>query len=370
MNCPRGRLAILMAFAGIAPLLAQPAATGSNPLLPTKQALELYNQVLQLMDATTLATPELSRAGAPLRENAKQAYANVQSIPTSSEFNYNFLTNVRAYIALADSVPKPYPFPDEARKQMAELRDDVSRIESHFHALLAREDRLARNPDRDNLKRYADDDLKVGPPTPGNPRVVFLGDSITDGWRLNEYFPDRDFVNRGISGQITGQMLGRMKQDVIDLKPAAVLILAGTNDLARGTLPVPVENYYTMIADLADHYHIKVIFASVLPVSDYHKNVNPAYEQTRVRPPIYIRALNDWLQSFCAQRHYTYLNYYSSMIDKSGAMQADLADDGLHPNSKGYRIMAPLALAAIESTVGSGSTQRREKKRRQSSVGK
>lgn len=370
MNCPRGRLAILMAFAGIAPLLAQPAATGSNPLLPTKQALELYNQVLQLMDATMLATPELSRAGAPLRENAKQAYANVQSIPTSSEFNYNFLTNVRAYIALADSVPKPYPFPDEARKQMAELRDDVSRIESHFQALLAREDRLARNPDRDNLKRYADDDLKVGPPTPGNPRVVFLGDSITDGWRLNEYFPDRDFVNRGISGQITGQMLGRMKQDVIDLKPAAVLILAGTNDLARGTLPVPVENYYTMIADLADHYHIKVIFASVLPVSDYHKNVNPAYEQTRVRPPIYIRALNDWLQSFCAQRHYTYLNYYSSMIDKSGAMQADLADDGLHPNSKGYRIMAPLALSAIESTVGSGSTQRREKKRRQSSVGK
>lgn len=341
-----------------------------NPLLPTKQALDLYKQALQLMDATMFATPELSRAGAPLRENAKQALANLQRTPSSTEFSFTFLTNLRAYLALADSVPKPYPFPDEARRQLTQLRDDLNRIEPHFRALLEREDHLLRNPDRDNLKRYADDDLKVGPPSAGNPRVVFLGDSITDAWRLNEYFPDRDFINRGISGQITGQMLGRMKQDVIDLKAQAVLILAGTNDLARGTLPVAIENYYALIADLAEANRIKVIFASVLPVSDYHKDVNPAYQQTAVRPPTYIHALNEWLQEFCARRHYTYLNYYSSMIDKNGAMQADLADDGLHPNSRGYRIMAPLALAAIESTVGKGSSQHRDKRHRLSSVGK
>jgi len=359
---------ILAAILCAAPALAQPAPP--NPLLPAKQLLELYNRVLQLMESTTLATPELSRAGAPIGENAKQAFINVQKTPASSEFNYAFLVNLRAYLALADSVPKPFPFPDEARQQFAELRDDLNRIESHFRAMIGREDHQIRDPDRDNLKRYFDADEKTPPPIPGKPRVVFLGDSITDGWRLNEYFPDQDFINRGISGQITGQMLGRMKQDVIDLKPVAVLILAGTNDLARGTLPVPVENDYLMIADLADHYHIKVIFASVLPVSDYHKDVNPAYEQTKIRPPIYIHALNEWLQSFCSQRNYTYLDYYSAMVDKNGAMQADLADDGLHPNSKGYRIMAPLAQAAIQRTVASGPMQHEQKRHRLFSVGK
>jgi lysophospholipase L1-like esterase len=101
----------------------------------------------------------------------------------------------------------------------------------------------------------------------------------------------------------------------------------------------------------------------VLPVSDYHKDKNPAYEMTKVRPPIYIRALNDWLKGFCDQRGYTYLDYYSAMVDSSGMLKADLADDGLHPNSAGYRVMAPLALQAIRKTVGTSQQPKGKKKR-------
>src|SRR5207253_5169212 len=127
-----------------------------------------------------------------------------------------------------------------------------------------------------------------------------------DLWRLNEYFSDRDFVNRGISAQITGEMLGRMKADVLDLQPAAVLILAGTNDLARNIPLVSIENNYAMIETLAAAHNIKVIFASVLPVSDYHKDRNPAFEMTKIRPPVYIKALYECLQNYCGQRGGTF----------------------------------------------------------------
>ena len=204
-------------------------------------------------------------------------------------------------------------------------------------------------------------------PQASNPRVVFLGDSITDSWRLNEYFGDRDFVNRGISGQITGEMLGRMIADVVSLHPQAVIILAGTNDLARNVPLLAIENNLTMIADLADYYKIKVILTSVLPVSDYHKDVNPNYEMTKQRSPSLIRSLNGWMKSLANDRGYVYVDYFSAMVDDAGMMKADLANDGLHPNSAGYRIMAPLALDGITKTVGQAaapSPQRPLRKRR------
>ncbi|PYT18345.1 MAG: hypothetical protein DMG59_04600 [Acidobacteria bacterium] len=275
--------------------------------------------------------------------------------------------NLRAYLTLADAVPKPFPFPEAARAQFAELRDNATRLDSHFRALIDLKDAQLRTSDRDNLKRYAEANRKLAPPDPARPRVVFLGDSITDAWRLNEYFPDRDFANRGISGQITGEMLGRMKADVIDLHPQAVLILAGTNDLYRGIPLTTIENNYVMIADLASAYRIKVIFASVLPVSDYHKDVNPANERTKERPPLFIKALNEWLQNLCSQRGFTYLNYFAAMVDDTGQMKADLADDGLHPNPKGYRVMAPLAAEAIGKTLGAFAEQEKPHKRRQTS---
>lgn len=335
---------------------AQPAATA---LLPNNDALALLQRISQLMESTMLATPGMSRAAAPLAENVRQALVNIEAgSPQNASQVYTFMANVRAYLALSDALPKQYPFADTAVKQVAELRDDMNRLDADFEALLERKDEEGRNPDRDNLKRYAEDNSRLGPPSGQTPRVVFLGDSITDGWRLAEYFSGRDFVNRGISGQITGEMLGRMQADVINLKPAAVLILAGTNDIARGVSVSTIENNLVMIADLAAYQQIRPSFASILPVSDYHKNVNPQYTQTARRPPSTILTLNNWLKQLCAQRGYVYVDYYSSMVDSAGFLQADLSDDGLHPNAKGYRVMAPIALNAIDRALGSAKKKK------------
>ena len=339
------------------------SAQDSNPLLSAPQANELFVRSLQLMESTTVAIPELNRAGAPVIENARQALTNLRARPNNTELTYSFLINLRAYLVLADSVPRPFPFPAEASKQLAELRDAFNRTEVHFRALMSQRESQLRSSDRDNLARYNDANQKLPAPVPGKRRIVFLGDSITDGWRLNEYFPDNDFINRGVSGQITSEMLGRFKADVIDLKPAAVVLLAGTNDLARGINILTIENNYSMMADLAEKHDIKVIFASLLPVSDYHKDRNPAWEQTQVRPPLLIKALNQWMSTICEQRGCTYLDYYSAMVDQNGQLTADLADDGLHPNSKGYRIMSPLALAAIVRTAASLPQQKPKKHR-------
>jgi flagellar biosynthesis GTPase FlhF len=157
-------------------------------------------------------------------------------------------------------------------------------------------------------------------------------------------------------------MLGRAKADVIDLKPQAVLVLAGTNDLARGVSTNAIEGNLTMIADLAEAHHITPLFASLLPVSDYHKDVNPQFAQTVRRPPAGILELNTWLKSFCEQRHFAYVDYYSALVDTNGFLQADASDDGLHPNAKGYRLMSPVALAAIDR-VTSASAVKPAKKR-------
>ncbi len=336
------------------PAAQNPAQPPATALLSNSDALALLRRISQLMESTMAATPGMSRASAPLAENVRQALVNIQaSSPQNSSQVYALMANVRAYLALSDALPKQYPFADTAVKQIAELRDAMNRMDADFQALLERKDEQGRNADRDNLKRYAEENSRLGPPSGQTPRVVFLGDSITDGWRLTEYFSGRDFVNRGISGQITGEMLGRMMADVINLKPAAVIILAGTNDIARGVAVSTIENNLAMIADLAAYYQIRPLFASILPVSDYHKNVDPRFAMTAQRPPATILTLNNWLKQFCSQRGYTYVDYFSAMVDSAGFLQADLADDGLHPNGKGYRVMAPVALNAIDRTLGS-----------------
>ncbi len=338
-----------------AALLARASVAQPQPAaLPSAgEILKNFERVVQLMDSTRVAVPELSRAGEPLAENARQTLVNLRSGGTqNSPMVYSFLLNLRGYLALSDAVPKPATLTDEARQQFSELRDAQDRVEAYFRALLARKEAQLQDPDRDNLRRYAEANQKQVSPQPGAPRVVFLGDSITDMWRLNEYFaPERDFVNRGISGQITGQMLGRMMTDVINLKPAALLVLAGTNDIARGVPLEAIENNLSMIAELAEANKIVPLFASLLPVSDYHRDQNPSYEQSLRRPPQTIRALNVWLQRFCQEHKYVYVDYFSKLVDNSGFLTADMSDDGLHPNSKGYRIMAPMALEAIDKVV-------------------
>ena len=200
------------------------------------------------------------------------------------------------------------------------------------------------------LGRYREENAKLAPPAPGERRVVFYGDSITDAWGRaagTTFFPGKPYVNRGISGQTTAQMLVRFRQDVIDLRPAAVVILAGTNDIAGNTglaTPAMIEDNFRSMTELAQANHIRVILASVLPVSDYpwHPGLQPASK---------VRALNTWLKSYAASSGATWLDYYSALANAQGGMDSRLASDGVHPTPAGYAIMAPLAQRAIERAL-------------------
>ncbi|MGH9721932.1 MAG: GDSL-type esterase/lipase family protein, partial [Bryobacteraceae bacterium] len=356
------RASAATALAALAAASLAPAQ--SSAVLTGPQALALFKRSVQLVESTAASVPGLARASAPVLENARQAAAGLETgRPDHAGQTYNLLTHLRGYLALADSVPKPHPFPEEARRQFSELRDAVDRLEAHLRTLLDQKETQLRSPDRDNLRRYSEENERLDKPSGSQPRIVFLGDSITNGWRLNEYFPGREFVNRGIGGQITGEMLGRMKADVINLKPAAVVILAGTNDLARGVPVTTVQNNLTMIADLANFHGVKVVLASVLPVSDYHKGTNPRFEQTKVRSPVLILQLNTWIAAFCKQRNFTHVDYFSAMVDPSGFLKANLADDGLHPNGAGYRVMSPLVIDGIEGAVAAPKATPMRKKR-------
>jgi lysophospholipase L1-like esterase len=199
------------------------------------------------------------------------------------------------------------------------------------------------------LARYQAANQLLPPPSPTEPRVIFYGDSITDGWKLDQYFPGKGYINRGISGQTTPQMLVRFRQDVIDLEPKVLVVLAGTNDLAGNTGPETVEQIeanYATLAELARLHHIALVYSSVMPVSDY---VHP--EMTHGRPPEKILALNAWLKQYCRDNNLIYLDYFSAMVDPSGQLQKPLSGDGLHPNDAGYRVMTPLALKAIAAAL-------------------
>ena len=344
--------------------LALPLAAQSE-LLPARDALTLAERMVQLAASTSVTAPGLARAAAPILENLNQhdkAIKNAGRLNIST--TYGLLSDSRSYLALADGLPKPFPQNPTAKQQFTELRDSIERLEIHFRAQVQATEIQLRGADRDNLRRYSEANKTLPAATPA--RVVFFGDSITDGWRLNEYFPGKDFVNRGISGQITGEMLGRMQADVIANKPAAMLILAGTNDIARGVAVETIQNNLKMIADLAEKHAIKPIFASILPTSDHHKDTNPRFEMTKTRPLAVIRDLNTFISQMCQKRGFTYLNYYDATADASGQLKAELANDGLHPNAEGYRIMAPLALAAIEKTLAPARIpQQTGKKKRQ-----
>lgn len=223
-------------------------------------------------------------------------------------------------------------------------------------AEIQRADRLQeRYNNYANWGRYAAANAKLAPPAKGEDRVVFMGDSITDGWKLDQYFPGMPYVNRGISGQTTSQMLLRFRPDVIDLKPKVVVILAGTNDISFNTGPITLEqiegNYASMI-DLARARNINVVFASVMPVSDYNKNAQGApIVRTVQRKPEQILALNEWIKKTCAERNLIYLDYFAVMADEKGLLKADIANDGLHPNAKGYELIKPLASEAIRKAL-------------------
>jgi len=211
------------------------------------------------------------------------------------------------------------------------------------------------------LSRFAAANALLSAPQPGETRVVFFGDSITDGWSAPQnggFFPGKAYVNRGISGQTTTQMLVRFRQDVIALQPAAVVILAGTNDISGNSGPVDlatIEANLATMSELAKLHGVKVILASLLPVTDAKtdREGRPRV-QTRSRPPEKIQAVNVWLGDYARQNGDVYLDYFSAVADGAGLLRSDLTDDGLHPNAAGYALMAPLAEKAIAAALASG----------------
>lgn len=199
------------------------------------------------------------------------------------------------------------------------------------------------------LARFREENARLGPPTRGEVRVVFMGDSITEGWgRPGRFFPGKPYLNRGISGQTTPQMLIRFRPDVIDLKPKVVVILAGTNDIAGNTGPMTLDmtedNLMSMV-DLANANRIRVALASVLPASDFPWR--PGLE-----PAPKIAALNAWIKEYAARNRIVYLDYYAAMVDDRQGLKAELTYDGVHPNEAGYAVMAPLAEKAIAQALG------------------
>jgi lysophospholipase L1-like esterase len=213
----------------------------------------------------------------------------------------------------------------------------------------------AQKPDTQDwpdLARYRADNEALPAAASDTQRVVFFGDSITDFWGRSPttgvFFPGKPYVNRGISGQTTPQMLVRFQQDVVHLHPAAVVILAGTNDIAGNTgasTQQMIEDNYTSMAEIAKQNGIKVVFASITPAFAYPW-------KPELQPVERIREINKWLQNFCSANGCVYLDYYSSMADAQGAMLPGLSSDGVHPIAKGYAVMAPLAERAIAQALG------------------
>jgi len=210
------------------------------------------------------------------------------------------------------------------------------------------------------LARYRDANAKTGAPNADEARVVFMGDSITDSWddpKYGGFFPGKPYIDRGISGQTTPQMLIRFRPDVIALRAKVVVILAGTNDIAGNTGPTTVraiEDNLISMFEIAQANGIRVVLASVLPISDYERNKEgKPIIQTRQRPPEQIKELNKWMKKYAAEHGGIYLDYFSAMADEKGFLKEELSEDGLHPNQKGYDVMAPLAEKAIAAALRS-----------------
>ena len=200
-----------------------------------------------------------------------------------------------------------------------------------------------------DLARFKQADEQLGPPAPGEKRVVFMGDSITEGWHFDQPsgFPGKGYINRGISGQTTPQMLVRFRQDVVNLQPKVVVILAGTNDLAENTGPMTLqdtENNLASIADLASANHIHVVLCSITPAFDFpwHPGLDPAPK---------IDQLNAWIKQYASDKGYVYVDYHSALKDSRDGLPPNLSHDGVHPNPAGYAIMAPLAQAGIDKAL-------------------
>jgi acyl-CoA thioesterase I len=200
------------------------------------------------------------------------------------------------------------------------------------------------------LERFREANLKLAPPAPGEKRVVFMGDSITEGWHFDApggVFAGKAYINRGISGQTTPQMVLRFHQDVIALEPKVVVILGGTNDIAGNTGPMTAEqteNNIAAMSEMATANHIRVVLCSILPAYDYPW-------QPGLTPAPKINQINAWIKSYAEEHGDVYVDYHSAMKDARDGLPPNLSHDGVHPTQAGYDVMAPLVAAGIAKAM-------------------
>ncbi len=208
---------------------------------------------------------------------------------------------------------------------------------------------LAQDNDWANLNRYKEENLKIGLPADNENRVVFMGNSITQGWiEVNpNFFVGKSYINRGISGQTTPQMLVRFRSDVVNLKPKVVVILAGTNDIAGNTGPSTLEMIEDNIAsmvEIANANNIKAVLCSILPAYDYpwKPGLEPAQK---------IVDLNKWIKEYAVKNKIIYVDYFAPMADQRNGLKKEYSEDGVHPNLAGYNIMEPIVENAIAEAL-------------------
>jgi lysophospholipase L1-like esterase len=294
--------------------------------------------------------PPLSERKTSTHRNGKLKMKNAFALSSYIALAVFSLLNSRIVVAQTPPPQKP------------EIEVPSPQIACDCHDLEAAQARIAKMDstlkDWPNLARYRDANAKIVPPAKREKRVVFLGDSITDAWVLPQFgsfFPGKPYIDRGIGGQTTPQMLIRFRPDVIALQPKVVVILAGTNDIVGNTGLMSLEEIeanLTSMAELARAHHIKVVLASVLPVYDGgHNHEGKEVVMTDRRPPEKILALNGWIKKYSAEHKIVYLDYFAAMVDDKGFLKRELSEDGLHPNKAGYAVMAPLAEKAIQSAL-------------------
>lgn len=255
-----------------------------------------------------------------------------------------FVLGIVIACSLSASAQAPAPSP-----QATPPLPDCQELATALRAVATNDARLR---DWANFARYRENNRTVT-----SADVVFMGDSITDNWqqaRFGGFFSGKRYVDRGISGQTTPQMLLRFRSDVLAFKPKVVVILAGTNDIAGNTGPESdemIEDNLMSMSELAEASHVKVVLSSITPVSEYHLTTPNANPQTNQRPMSRIHAINDWIKSYAASHGHVYLDYFSSMTDDKGLLKAEFSADDLHPNTAGYAVMGPLAQAAIDRAM-------------------
>ncbi len=254
------------------------------------------------------------------------------------------MRSLLVFVALVFAVP--------AAAQTTVAPMDCADVTRAMQDLLRNDARMRDWPQLERYRMANADLLRAGTRVD----VVFLGDSITDAWsneQFGGFFPGKGYINRGISGQTTPQMLVRMKPDVLAFSPKVIVLLAGTNDIAGNTGPMTdeeIEGNLQSMAELARANGIKVILASITPTGAYH-TAAAAVPQLTLRPMARIKAINEWMKKYADKNGHVYLDYFSAMIDSTGVMKTELTTDDLHPNAAGYEIMAPLAQAAIDKAL-------------------